>query len=413
MTEQKGGLSRRQVLALAGLGAAGIGAGAGVTGALATEGEPPPPGDPVVGFDGVHQAGIATSVQSHLHFASFDVITPDRKALVELLKDWTTAAREMVRGSRVGGSGLPPGGLLAPPADTGEARGLSPSRLTLTIGFGPSLFDHRFGLAGNRPAALIDLPKFAGDALDPLRSGGDIAIQACADDPQVAVHAIRNLSRIAHASAAVRWAQLGFGKASATDVKSPTPRNLFGFKDGTANILSTDEAALKQFVWAGKGDDDRAGWMDGGSYLVGRRVRMIIEIWDRTSLDEQQTIIGRTKAVGAPLGRKREHATLVAAELPKTSHVRLAHPDENNGVRILRRGYSFVDGSDGFGHLDAGLFFLAYQRDPRTGFVPIQTSLARSDAMNEYIRHTGSSSWACPPGVGPGGWWGETLFESS
>jgi deferrochelatase/peroxidase EfeB len=411
MTQPRSGLSRRQVLAIAGLGAAGIGAGAGVTGALATEGRPDP-GDPVVGFDGEHQAGIATDVQGHLHFASFDVTTTDRAALVELLKQWTAAARDMVRGSRVGGAGLPPGGLLAPPTDTGEASGLSASRLTVTIGFGPTLFDDRFGLAAQRPAALIDLPKFPGDTLDPLRCGGDIAIQACADDPQVAVHASRNLSRIAHGTAAARWAQLGFGKASSTDVETRTPRNLFGFKDGTANILGSDEAALKEFVWAGKGDDNAADWMEGGSYLVARRIRMIIEIWDRTSLDEQQNIIGRDKAEGAPLGKKRERDTLVPATLPATSHVRLAHPKLNKGVKILRRGYNFVDGTDGLGHLDAGLFFLAYQQDPRTGFVPIQSSLARHDAMNEYIRHTGSSTWACPPGVGAGGWWGETLFES-
>jgi deferrochelatase/peroxidase EfeB len=399
------------MLAIAGIGAAGIGAGAGVTGALAAESSPDP-GEPEVGFDGTHQAGIATSVQGHLHFASFDVTTDDPKALVELLKNWTTAARDLVRGARVGGPGLPPGGLLAPPADTGEAVGLAASRLTLTIGFGPSLFDNRFGLSSKRPAALVDLPKFPGDTLDPARCGGDLAIQACADDPQVAVHAVRNLSRLAHGSAAVRWAQLGFGKASSTDTRSPTPRNLMGFKDGTANILGNDKKALDQFVWA-EGNDDTDRWMTGGSYLVARRIRMLIETWDRTSLDEQQNIIGRTKSVGAPLGMSKERDTLKPKRLPTDSHVRLAHPDLNDGMRILRRGYNFVDGSDGFGHLDAGLFFLAYQRDPRKAFVPIQMQLARSDLLNEYLRHTGSSIWACPPGVRADGWWGETLFADA
>ena len=317
-----------------------------------------------------------------------------------------TAARAMTADRRVGGSASQ--SRLAPPADTGEAVGLDAANLTLTVGFGPGLFDDRFGLGASRPAALADLPAFPGDTLDPALCGGDLAVQACSDDPQVAVHAVRNLTRIAAGRAAVRWAQLGFGKASATESAGPTPRNLFGFKDGTANILGDDADALAEHVWAH--GSDGSGWMAGGSYLVARRIRMTIETWDRTSLDEQETVIGRTKDVGAPLGRARERATVRPAELPATSHVRLAHPSLHGGARLLRRGYNFVDGSDGLGHLDAGLFFLAYQRDPRRGFVPIQTELARHDAMNEYVRHTGSSLWAVPPGVRPGGWWGETLL---
>jgi deferrochelatase/peroxidase EfeB len=197
---------------------------------------------------------------------------------------------------------------------------------------------------------------------------------------------VRNLTRIAAGRAAVRWAQLGFGKASSTDTAGPTPRNLFGFKDGTA-------------------------WMAGGSYLVSRRIRMTIETWDRTSLDEQETIIGRCKDVGAPLGSPHERSTVRPAALPETSHVRLAHPSRHGGARLLRRGFNFVDGSDGLGHLDAGLFFLAYQRDPRRQFVPIQRELARNDRMNEYVRHTGSAVWAVPPGVDAGGWWGQTLLD--
>jgi deferrochelatase/peroxidase EfeB len=360
-----------------------------------------------VSFEGTHQAGIATPVQGHLHFASFDVTTRDRTALVSLLQDWTEAARHMTAGRLVGRAATP----LAPPLDTGEARGLDAARLTLTVGFGPSLFDDRFGLRDRRPAALIDLPHFPGDMLEPARCGGDLAIQACADDPQVAVHAIRNLTRIAAGRAAIRWAQLGYGKASSTDASQPTPRNLFGFKDGTANILGTDRAALDQHVWAARGDDAAsAAWMAGGSYLVARRIRMTIETWDRGSLDEQEKIVGRSKTVGAPLGQQHERDTIHPDRLPPDSHVALAHPSRHNGARMLRRGFNFVDGADGLGHLDAGLFFLAYQRDPRTSFVPVQKLLARSDAMMEYLRHTGSSVWACPPGVTASGWWGEMLF---
>jgi len=397
------GLSRRHLIAGAGvLGAAGL-AGALAVDAAATDSGPD---QRQVDFHGAHQAGIATPVQGHLHFASYDVTTTDPAGLIALLQDWTAAAREMTADRRVGGRGSQ--SRLAPPSDTGEAVGLDAANLTLTVGFGPGLFDDRFGLAASRPAALADLPEFPGDTLDAALCGGDLAVQACSDDPQVAVHAVRNLTRIAAGRAAVRWAQLGFGKASATETTGPTPRNLFGFKDGTANILGDDTDALREHVWADRSDG--SPWMAGGSYLVARRIRMTIETWDRTSMAEQETVIGRTKDVGAPLGRARERATVRPGELPATSHVRLAHPSLHGGARLLRRGYNFVDGSDGLGHLDAGLFFLAYQRDPRRGFVPIQTELARHDAMNEYVRHTGSSLWAVPPGVGAGGWWGETLL---
>ena len=143
-----------------------------------------------------------------------------------------------------------------------------------------------------------------------------------------------------------------------------------------------------------------------------RRIAMTIESWDRTSLQEQEQVIGRHKGSGAPLGLAKERDPLRPATLPVGAHVREAHPDLNGGAQMLRRGYSFVDGSDGLGRLDAGLFFLAYQRDPRTGFVAVQQKLARADVLNEYIRHTGSGLFACPPGVpGPDRWWGDTLFS--
>jgi deferrochelatase/peroxidase EfeB len=323
-----------------------------------------------------------------------------------MLKAWTAAAARMTAGRTVGEGA---GGLaVAPPDDTGEALGLPASRLTLTLGFGPSLFD-RLGLTGRRPAALAELPRFAGDRLDTARSGGDLCVQACADDPQVAVHAIRNLARIGFGTAGVRWSQLGFGKTSSTTPESATPRNLMGFKDGTRNIAGTDTAALDRHVWANA--DDGPAWMAGGTYLVARRIRMNIETWDRTALQEQEDVFGRTKLAGAPVGRSREHDAPVLEAMKPDAHVRLAHPDSNGGSRILRRGYSFTDGTDGLGRLDAGLFFLAYQRDPRTGFVRLQRALSRQDALNEYIQHVGSALFAIPPGVrGAGDWWGRELF---
>ena len=407
-----GGPSRR---ALIGWGGAGLALGAAAAGggmAMAKVGDDIDPASAEAGgavrFHGAHQAGIATPVQDRLHFAAFDVKTDDRDAFVQLLKDWTDAARRMTAGKTVGEGAY--GGLAeAPPDDTGEALGLKPSRLTLTIGFGPSFFD-RFGLHDRRPAALVDLPAFPGDNLDKTRTGGDLCVQACADDPQVAVHAIRNLARIGFGKVAIRWSQLGFGKTSSTTPGAQTPRNLFGFKDGTRNIAGTESDRLKKFVWAGDGDGP--DWMTGGSYLVARRIRMNVETWDRTSLQEQEDVFGRDKREGAPVGKAKEHDEPFLKAMKPDSHVRLAHPDSNDGITILRRGYSFTDGTDGLGRLDAGLFFLAYQRDVRKGFIPLQRRLSAHDALNEYIQHVGSAVFAVPPGVrDTGDWWGRSLFQ--
>lgn len=256
--------SRRALLGWGGAGLAlGAVAAGGAVAAVRTENDAVPAADSgaAVPFHGAHQAGIATAVQDRLHFAAFDVTTKDRAELIALLKEWTRAAERMTDGHAVGDGAY--GGLAeAPPDDTGEALGLKPSRLTLTIGFGPSLFAKgRFGLEDRRPEALVDLPKFPGDNLDAARSGGDLCVQACADDPQVAVHAIRNLARIGMGRTAIRWSQLGFGKTSSTTPDAQTPRNMMGFKDGTRNISGTDTAALDKHVWVGEKDD--AGWMTG------------------------------------------------------------------------------------------------------------------------------------------------------
>ncbi|MFE5741636.1 iron uptake transporter deferrochelatase/peroxidase subunit [Streptomyces celluloflavus] len=416
--------SRRALLGWGGAGLAlGAVAAGGTAVALRTGGDAAPAvadvSSAAVAFHGPHQAGIASAVQDRLHFAAFDVTIDDRDELIALLKEWTKAAARMTAGDAVGDGAV--GGLAeAPPDDTGEALGLPPSRLTLTFGIGPTLFEKdgkdRFGIKDRRPEALIDLPQFPGDNLDRARSGGDLCVQACADDPQVAVHAIRNLARIGFGKVAIRWSQLGFGKTSSTTPDAQTPRNMFGFKDGTRNVSGDDATALDRHVWVsgadGKADAKRgADWMAGGSYLVARRIRMHIETWDRTPLKEQEEIFGRDKGEGAPAGRKNERDTPHLPSMLPTAHVRLAHPDANGGVHILRRGYSFTDGTDGLGRLDAGLFFLAYQRDVRHGFVALQQKLARHDALNEYIQHVGSAVFAIPPGVRDSGdWWGRALF---
>jgi deferrochelatase/peroxidase EfeB len=231
------------------------------------------------------------------------------------------------------------------------------------------------------------------------------------------VHAIRNLARIGFGAVSVRWSQLGFGRTSSTSRAQSTPRNLFGFKDGTNNLKSEDSAALDQHVWVRAGDGP--DWLVGGTYLAARRIRMRIEIWDRTSLREQEEIVGRTKGTGAPLGQVEEfdpvdpHVRGVGGQplIGENAHVRLASAESLGGARVLRRGYNFTDGSDGVGHLDAGLFFICFNRDSRTQFVPMQQALAERDVMMEYLEHTGSAHFAVPPGVGTSGYWGDTLLK--
>jgi deferrochelatase/peroxidase EfeB len=397
-------------LGAASLAAAG-GAGFGVARAAESDNGN---GTGVVTFYGPHQAGIATPAQDRLAFAAFDVTTSDRSALQALLARWAAAAAQMTRGLPIGVVETTPD---LPPIDTGEAMGLDAGQLTVTVGFGPSLFDGRFGFRDRRPAALTDLPALPGDALDPGRSNGDLGVQACANDPQVAFHVIRNFARLARGTAVMRWSQLGFGRTSSTSTTQATPRNLMGFKDGTRNIKAESAAQMDRFVWVG--DETDQNWMRGGSYLVSRRIRMLVESWDTDYLADQEKVFGRTKDTGAPITGTGEFdpPDLAATKhgspvIDVNAHIRLAAPATNGGQMILRRGYSYTDGIDQrTGLLDAGLFFLAYQKDPRRQFVPIQRRLGQNDLLNEYIRHTSSALFAVPPGLSAAGdYYGKALF---
>ncbi|NAZ80610.1 deferrochelatase/peroxidase EfeB [Kineococcus sp. R8] len=403
------------------VGAAGIGAGS-----VAFAGRSPEStasaAARTVPFHGARQAGITTPAQDQLVFAAVDVTTKDASALADVLARWTEATRAMTGGAHVGGAdgiGVDPD---EPPTDTGEAYELPASNLTVTLGYGPSLFDGRFGLQDKRPAALQELPPLPGEQLDPTRCGGDLCLQACADDPQVAFHAVRNLLRIGRGVVAVRWMQLGFGRAASTAAGQPTPRNLFGFKDGTANVRAEDGRDLDAAVFVGGPGAPAVDqeWMRDGTYLVARRIRMLVESWDRATLGEQERVIGRTKRTGAPLTGSREFDPL---QLDRTSpdgepvidvaaHVRLAAPETNGGAKMLRRGYNYTDGLDPVtGQLDAGLFFIAFQNDPESQFVAVQRRLGAHDAMTEYVKHVGSAVFACPPGVDARGSWGDGLFS--
>jgi deferrochelatase/peroxidase EfeB len=421
---ERSGMTRRGVLS----GAAMFGAGLGVDRLLggSHSGSSRKPGssdaaeDPVP-FYGYHQAGIATPAQEYLYFAAFDVTGNTLEALRGLLQQWTAAAEALTAGMPYLPNDRQEMG--QPPIETGEAVGLGAARLTLTFGFGPRLLgsgaSDRFGLAYRRPGELETLPAFRGESLESGRSGGDLCVQACADDPQVAFHAVHVLSRIANGTAVLRWAQAGYGRTSSTSSSQATPRNLMGFKDGTNNIRAEQADAMREHVWVG--NSDGPPWMVGGSYLIVRRIKIVFDVWDGTSLEGQQRVIGREKLSGAPLGGRSERDPVVLdaardgePEIPLDAHIRLASPQSNHGHRILRRGYSYSEGVEpGTGEIDAGLFFIAFQRSPRRQFVPLQRRLAASDALNHHTLHTASAIFACPPGLtAPGGFIGQGLFAT-
>lgn len=414
------GVTRRGLLG----GAASLGIGAGLgyaTKGLLDDGDgvPTSAGQAAapVAFHGRYQAGIATPAPEFLSFAVFDLTADSADDLRSVLQDWTAAALSLTQGELYQPSAEEP---QMAPTDPGEAVGLGPAALTLTFGFGPSVFElggsDRLGLRNRRPAPLVDLPPFRGDALEAERSGGDLCVQACAEHPQVAFHAIHTLARVAHGRAVLRWSQDGFGRTSSTSRSQPTPRNLMGFKDGTNNIRAEDTEAMDQHVWVQSSDSP--AWMTDGSYLVARRIKMLLDVWDATSLEGQEGAIGRRKLSGAPLGQENEHdpLDLDAREngqpvIPRDSHVRLASPQANDGLQMLRRGYSFSEPAEpGSGEIDAGLFFISFQQDPQRQFVPIQRRLAANDALSRHLLHTGSGVFACPPGVNSGGFVGEGLF---
>ncbi|AZU60871.1 iron uptake transporter deferrochelatase/peroxidase subunit [Neobacillus mesonae] len=413
-------ISRRDVLKSAGIGGIGVLIGAsGVGGLLSmTESKANSSGKTdIVPFYGKHQSGITTKPQDHVYFVALDVTAAEKSALVKLFKEWTEAAAMMTEGKPVGELSS---NEFLPPKDTGEAAGLSASNLTITFGIGPSLFvkngQDRFGLKHKQPKELANLPKFPLDALEEEWSGGDLCIQACADDPQVAFHAVRNLIRIARGKAILHWAQPGFQRTKQADPKDETPRNLFGFKDGTVNPDIKNEKEVNQHVWVQPGDGPN--WLAGGSYLVVRRIQMFIEVWDRTNLREQENTFGRYRDSGAPFGQKNEFDKLDLKSkkengeyvLPVNSHVRLSHGDGSQ--QILRRAYSYSNGMDvKTGSFDAGLLFLCFQRTPSKQFIPMQQRLSTMDKLNEYTSHRGSAIFACLPGTNKGGYIGETLFN--
>jgi deferrochelatase/peroxidase EfeB len=409
-------MSRRGVLSgalLAGLGGAAVGAGAATAWAMSSREPAHDEVDLSVSYPYYgqgHQGGVATPPQRHTVFMTFRCAdSADRRALQTLLARWSAAAAVLQLGKPVGA--VQPNSDVQPPVDTGEAFGLSPASLTVTIGLGPELFTDRFGLARYKPEVFSALPTLNGDYLRPELTGGDLSVQACADDPQVCYHAVRNLARLGRGTVYPFWAVLGFGRASAGPGQQ-TPRNLLGFKDGTRNI-STD-VDYDKFVWVSGSDQP---WMNGGTYQVARKIRMLMETWDTDRVGNQQRIFGRLKESGAPLTGATEtdtpdfaaHDAYGHPVIDPRAHIALAAHENNNGTMIRRRSYNYTDGLDPNGQLNAGLLFLSYQNDP-AHFITIQNRIGAHDLLNEYIRHIGSAVFAVPPAPEEGHYLAQPLF---
>ncbi|KAB8307200.1 deferrochelatase/peroxidase EfeB [Rouxiella chamberiensis] len=359
------------------------------------------------------QVGISTPPQRHIMYMTFDLTTSTRQDLQVLLARWSSAIAQLMKGGTIGQ--VEPARDSGVGMDTGEAMDLGPASLTVTVGLGPRVFTDTFGLTQRKPVLMRNLMQLPSDDMQPELTGGDLSLQACADDPQVAYHAIRDLARIAKSTGAAqtRWTVMGFGRASAGKGQS-TPRNLFGFKDGTRNI--TEKADFDKYVWI---KDGGPAWQQNGSYQVVRKIKIHIESWDTDRVSDQNNVFGRHKVSGAPLTGTKEFDTPDFKKkdadgnliIPATAHISLASHENNQGIKILRRSYNYTDGLNNMAQLDAGLLFISYQKDPAQ-FEALQTRLGSSDALNEYISHIGSGIFFVPPAPKEGSYIGAEMFES-
>ena len=395
-----------------GLGAVALGSAAPAAQASGTE-----PG--YVPFDGPHQSGIVlpSRPQTAAIFVTLDAVIGSKAELATTLAELTSRSRQLA-------AGLPPDAddPLFPPPESGIlGPTVGPSDLTVTVGFGASLFDERFGLADRRPRQLVRMPDFRNDRIQADLAHGDLLLQICATDEASCLHALRYLMLGTRGSLVVRWLIHGFQQRPGGAVEHggapATRRNLLGFKDGTANLTATDPKQMDELVWVGPGQGE-PDWTVGGTYFVARTIRMFVERWDRTALGEQEAIIGRHKRTGTPLGLAREHDDPAYGDDPHgerialDAHIRLANPrtPETEPSRLLRRGYSFSRGFDAAGLLDEGLFFVSFQRDLERGFVAVQNRLA-GEPLEEYIQPVGGGYFFAPPGTpGPDSIWGESLL---
>ena len=353
-----------------------------------------------VPFYGPHQAGITTPQPAAALLAAFDVLAEDRDELADMFRLLTERCAFLTVGGAV--AELDP---KLPPLDSGVlGPRVFPDALSVTAAVGASLFDDRFGLQDQRPRGLIEMTGFPNDALDADYCHGDLLLQFNANTAETNIHALRDILKYLPEHLALRWKMEGFLpphtiKKQARD----TVRNLMGFKDGTANLDSRDASAMDRLVWTGGDEPD---WTTGGSYQVIRLIRMLVERWDRTPLGEQQTIFGRDKADGAPLGLAKEHdvpdyaADPAGKGVPLDAHIRLANPRtaETQSSLILRRAYNYSRGLTKAGQLDMGLIFGCFQADLGAGFLAVQGRL-NGEALEEYIKPFGGGYFFALPGV--------------
>ncbi|WP_343242071.1 iron uptake transporter deferrochelatase/peroxidase subunit [Streptomyces sp. SID9727] len=413
-------LSRRRLLGTAGAaGATGLvlGATGGATGYAATRDDAPAAlttvGSTEVMFHGKHQPGITTPLHASGHLIAFDLAPgAGRKQAAALMRRWSALARRLMAGEPVEGAADGPG------HDTGVALDAGPSSLTVTFGFGATFFE-RTGLTAHRPPGLDPLPPFSSDHLDADRSHGDLWVQIGADDALVAFHALRAVQKEAASTATVRWQMNGFNRTPGATAKPMTARNLMGQIDGTGNPKPTDDDFDKRlFVPGGQGP--AYDWLAGGSYAVVRRIRMLLDDWEKLPVERQERVIGRRKADGAPLSGGTETTAMDLDKagpdgkllIPDNAHARISSPERNSGAAMLRRPFSYHDGIAPDGTPDAGLLFICWQADPLRGFVPVQRKLDRGDALSPFIRHEASGLYAVPGGAAPGEYVGQRLLES-
>ncbi|MEV0781774.1 iron uptake transporter deferrochelatase/peroxidase subunit [Streptomyces sp. NPDC050423] len=417
-----GALSRRRLLGTAGVaGATGLvlGAAGGAAGYATTRDEAPAAltsvGSSKVMFHGKHQPGITTPLQASGHLIAFD-LTPGagRKEAAALMRRWSTAAQRLMAGEPTAGGAADGTG-----HDTGIALDAGPSSLTVTFGFGATFFE-RTGLVGRRPPGLDPLPPFSADRLDTARSNGDLWVQIGADDALVAFHALRAVQKEAASTATVRWQMNGFNRTPGATAKPMTARNLMGQVDGTGNPKPADsDFDHRVFVPSGA-DDATYAWLAGGSYAVVRRIRMLLDDWEKLPVDGQERVIGRRKSDGAPLSGGTETTDMDLDKagpdgkllIPDNAHARISSPDRNSGAAMLRRPFSYHDGIAADGTPDAGLLFICWQADPLRGFVPVQRKLDRGDALSPFLRHEASGLFAVPGGAAAGEYVGQRLLES-
>lgn len=354
-------------------------------------------------FYGAHQAGILTPQQASMMLVAFDVLASDKAELERLLRLLTQRFAFLTQG---GPAPAVPNPQL-PPLDSGIlGADIAPDNLTLTLSVGDSLFDERFGLAAHKPSQLQTMTRFPNDSLDAAQCHGDLLIQICANTQDTVIHALRDIIKHTPDLLAVRWRRDGFIADHAARSKGrETPINLLGFKDGTANPDTHNTQLMDQLLWVTPEQQEPA-WTHGGSYQAVRIIRFHVEMWDRTPLGEQQTIFGREKLSGAPLGMQHEHDVPDYARDPDgeiialDAHIRLANPrtPQTDSSLMLRRGYSYSSGITGAGQLDMGLLFVCYQHDLSKGFITVQKRL-NGEALEEYIRPIGGGYFFVLPGV--------------